>query len=191
MKVGDMTPSARIPAVKEWSFVKTSQEGRTWAITHGGRAITLTLDGYSPFSLSSFTAETMRKTLTLRLPTEWDSPFDCLEACLLHEVQEQSGRFFGQPQTPEQVLEAYKPVTKKTGDYPRHLRVKLNTTGLQAARYWDQAKKRISALEDHAGLLFTAKVVIRALWFSDDAWGLVVEATDLMLQEEIAVECPF
>ena len=92
---------------------------------------------------------------------------------------------------PKHRSRCYKPVTKKTGDYPRHLRVKVNTTGLQAARYWDQAKKRISALEDHAGLLFTAKVAIRALWFADDAWGLVVEATDLMLQEEISVECPF
>ena len=103
---------ARLPPVKEWAFEKTSREGRTWNISHGGRAIALTLEGlYSPFDLSSFEANP-RKTLTLRLPKEWDNPFDCMEACVLHEVQQQSGRFFGSAQAPEQVGEAYKPVTK-------------------------------------------------------------------------------
>jgi len=180
-----------LPPVKEWTFEKTSREGRTWAITHGGRPIELTMEAvYSPFDLSSFNENT-RKTLTLRLPKEWDGPFDCMEACLLHEVQEQSGRFFGSAQTPEQVSEAYKAVTKKNADYPRHLKVKVNTTGIQAVRYWDKEKKRVNPPEDHTGVLFTAKVVLRSLWFAEDAWGLVADASDLMLQEEVTAECPF
>jgi len=181
----------RLPAVKAWSFEKTTREGRTWAVSHGGKPIELTLEAvYSPFDLSSFN-ENARKTLTLRLPKEWDNPFDCMEACLLHEVQEQSGRFFGQPQTAEHVTDAYKAVTKKNGEYPRHLKVKVQTTGVSSARYWNKDRKRISAPADHAGLLFTAKVVLRALWFAEDAWGLVAEATDLMLQDEVSAECPF
>ena len=69
--------------------------------------------------------------------------------------------------------------------------MKVQTTGISSVRYWGKDKKRISAPEDHTGLLFTAKVVLRALWFADDAWGLVAEATDLMLQEEVNAEFPF
>ena len=182
---------AKLPAVKAWSFEKTSREGRTWAISHGGKPIYLTLENvFSPFDLSSFN-ENSRKTLTLRLPKEWDGPFDCMEAALQHEVQEQISRFFASPQTAEQVSDAYKLITKKNADYPRHLKVKVNTTGLQSVRYWDADKQRIDALETHAGVLFTAKVLLRSLWFADDAWGLVCDATDLMLQGEVAAECPF
>ncbi len=114
-----------------------------------------------------------------------------MEAALQHEVQAQSTLFFSSPQTIEQVSDAYKHVTRKKDAYPRHLRVKVNTTGLQAVRYWGADKQRIDALESHAGALFTAKVLLRSLWFADDAWGLVCEATDLMQQVEVAAECPF
>jgi hypothetical protein len=189
------SPAARvqkcIPPVKEWTFEKTSREGRTWAITHGGRPIELTLEAaFSPFNLSSFNDNT-RKTLTLRLSKEWDGPFDCMEAALQYEVQEQNARYFASPQTPEQVADAYKLITKKNADYPRHLRVKVNTTGLQSVRYWDKDKKRVNPPQDHTGLLFIAKVWLRSLWFAEDAWGLVAEASDLMILEEVTSECPF
>ena len=183
---------SKIPAVKAWSFEKTSREGKTWAISHGGKPIELTLEGlYSPFDLGSFQEASTRKTLTLRLPKEWDNVFDCMESCLVHEAQEQSSRFFGQPQSPEQIADAYKAITKKNGDYPRHLKVKVQTAGISSVRYWDKDRKRISAPVDHTGLLFTAKVVLRSLWFAEDAWGTVAEATDLMLQDEVTTECPF
>ena len=183
---------SKIPAVKTWSFEKTSREGKTWAISHGGRPIELTLEGmFSPFDLGSFQEASTRKTLTLRLPKEWDNVFDCMESCLVHEAQEQSSRFFGQPQSPEQIADAYKAITKKNGDYPRHLKVKVQTAGISSVRYWDKDRKRISAPVDHTGLLFTAKVVLRSLWFAEDAWGTVAEATDLMLQDEVTTECPF
>ena len=183
---------SKIPAVKAWSFEKTSREGKTWAISHGGRPIELTLEGmFSPFDLGSFQEASTRKTLTLRLPKEWDTAFDCMEACLVHEAQEQSSRFFGQPQSPEQIADAYKAITKKNGDYPRHLKCKVQTAGISSVRYWDKDRKRISAPVDHTGLLFTAKVLLRSLWFAEDAWGIVAEATDLMLQDEVTTECPF
>ena len=180
-----------IPPVKAWSFEKTTLEGKTWAIHHGGKPIEITIEAaYSPFDLSSFNENT-RKVLTLRLPKEWDPVFDCMEACLLHEVQEQSARFFGQPLTAEQVSDCYKAVSKKNGEFPRHLKVKVQTSGISSARYWDKDKKRIGLPEGHIGLLFTVKVMLRALWFADDAWGLVAEAQDLMLQDEANAECPF
>ena len=71
------------------------------------------------------------------------------------------------------------------------MKVKVQTAGISSVRYWDKDRKRISAPVDHTGLLFTAKVVLRSLWFAEDAWGTVAEATDLMLQDEVTTECPF
>ena len=114
-----------------------------------------------------------------------------MEACLLDVVQREAPRFLGSQHTFEQVSEAYKPVTKKTGEYPRNLRVKVNTLGLQATRYWDIAKNRVKPPEKHAGMIFSARVTLRSLWFVNDTWGLVAECTDLMATEEEAAECPF
>ena len=187
----DKLVAPTIPAVKEWKFDRTSLEGRVWNITRAGKPIVLTIEGmYSPFEPSSMN-ESVRKTLTLRLTKEWDAPFDCMEACLIHEVQERSHEFLGSWQSPEHIAESYKAITKKNGEYPRHLRVKVQTSGTSAVRYWDKDKKRVSTPEDHTGMYFNAQVVLRSLWFADDAWGLVAEAPDLMIQDEVAVACPF
>ncbi len=180
-----------LPPVAQWVFQKTSQEGKTMAISYDGKPIEFTVEAASPFELSSFAVDSIRKSLTLRLPPHWGERFECLEACLLDVVQRESPRFLGSAFTFEQVSEAYKPVTKKTGDYPRNLRVKVNTLGLQATRYWDAAKNRVKAPEQHAGLIFSARVTLRSLWFANDTWGLVAECTDLKVVEEAAAECPF
>ena len=187
----DKLISPNIPPVKEWKFDQTSLESKVWNITRAGKPIELHIEGlYSPWQLSSLN-ESARKTLTLRLLKEWDAPFDCMESCLLHEVQERSAEFLGSPQSPEHIAELFKPITKKSGEYPRHLRVKVQTSGAYAVRYWDKDKKLCSAPNDHSGMHFTAKVILRSLWFSDDAWGLCAECTDLMIQDQVIVACPF
>ena len=90
----------------------------------------------------------------------------------------------------QQAQEMYKPVTKKTGEYPRNLRAKVNTTGVHSARYWDANKERADPPTDHTGLAMNARVLLRGLWFGPEAWGLVCDATDLQLLKEEA-ECPF
>ena len=109
----------------------------------------------------------------------------------MHEVLAQSLRFFGRKLSEEDVLTMYKPITKKTGEYPRQLRVKVNTTGYHSTRYWDAQRTRIDAPESHAGKIFNAKVALRALWVAPEAWGLVCDATDLQEQEQAPEVCPF
>jgi hypothetical protein len=180
-----------LPPVAQWVFQKTSQEGKTMAISYGGKPIEFTVEAVSPFDLSSFGVDSIRKSLTLRLPPHWGERFECLEACLLDAVHREAPRFLGSDFTFDQVAEAYKPVSKRTGDYPRNLRVKVNTRGLQATRYWDAAKNPVEAPEHHAGLIFSARVTLRSLWFVNDTWGLVAECTDLKVLEAEAAECPF
>ncbi len=184
-----------IPPVSEWTFVKTSTDGvipTSMVIRHGGKIIEMAVNNVvSPFEPSSFIENCYRKSLTLRLPTEWADPFECMEACLRAEVSQQATRFFDTPQTPEQIEEMYSPVSKKVGDYPRNLRCKINTTGSTSTRYWAADKTHMKAPETLVNTRWNARVVLNGLWFSGDKWGLVIDATDLMIVEEPAFECPF
>ena len=88
-----------LPAVKDLQFAPPAGSGgavRTWGISYKGQPFSATLPGVlSPFDPSSPMEDATRLTLTLRLPSGWDSVFDCFEACLLHEMVEKSAEFFG------------------------------------------------------------------------------------------------
>ena len=145
----------------------------------------------SPFEPSSFVEESSRKTITLRLNKEWDAALDCFEACILHEATSRSAEFFGRSLGEEEVCEMYKPITKKTGDYPRNLRAKLNTAGPYAARYWAADKTRLDPPGTLAGVALNVRVSLRSLWIGDDAWGVVADCTDLQVMQQCREECPF
>ncbi len=187
-------PAALIPPVKSWSFLPSRAESgiKSVPMTYQESPIVLSIqDVLSPFEPSSFVEESTRKTLTLRLNKEWDAAFDCFEACLLYEVATRSDEFFGRALGEEEAQEMYKPISKKTGEYPRNLRVKLNTAGFYAARYWAADRTRLDPPETLAGVSLNVRVVLRALWIGDDAWGVVADCTDLQLAIQPIEECPF
>ena len=189
------TAGPLIPLVSSWAFHSPSilSSGlKTVPVSYEQRPISLTIqDAYSPFEPSAFVEGNSRKTLTLNLTPEWDDAFECFEACLLHEVASRREEFFGRPLGEEEVREMCKPITKKTGDYPRNLRAKLNTAGLYAARYWAADKTRMDPPETLAGVTFNVRVSLRAIWIGDDAWGVVADCTDLQLADQPPEECPF
>ena len=125
------------------------------------------------------------------LSKEWDAAFDCFEACLLYEVAARSQEIFGRSLSEEELAEMYKPLTRKSGEYPRNLRAKLNTAGVYAARYWASDKTRLDAPETLADIHLNVRVALRAVWIGDDAWGVVADCTDLQLAEQSPEECPF
>ena len=189
-----VAPAALIPPVKSWTFLDARSESgiKSIPVTYQRSPIVLSIqDVLSPFEPSSFVEESTRKTITLRLNKEWDAAVDCFEACILHEAASRSEEFFGRPLGEEVVREMYKPISKKTGDYPRNLRVKLNTAGPYAARYWGSDKTRLDPPGTLAGVALNVRVSLRALWIGDDAWGVVAECTDLQLAEQGPEECPF
>ncbi len=189
------SPAVLTPPVKSWQFMPSSSADggvKSVPIAHQQRPIALSIHkAFSPFEPSAYAEGGTRKTLTLRLDKEWDAAFDCFEACLLHEVTTRSEEFFGRAVLPLEVREMYKPIAKKSGDYPRNLRAKLNTTGPYAARYWASDKTRLDAPETLADIHLNVRVALRAIWIGDDAWGVVADCTDLQLAEQSPEECPF
>ena len=191
-----LVPASFIPAVKAWKFgAAQGAEGgvKSFPLTCGGSELMLQMQGcISPFDASDPPGgSSSRKTLTLRLPQVWDESFGLMETALVKEVTARSATLFGEKLSEEQVIERHKPVTKKTGEYLRNLRCKVNTGGFYAVRYWDGERTRAEPPQDHTGLAYNAVVRLRSLWVSGEAWGLVCEATDLQVLAESVVDCPF
>ncbi len=188
-------PAVLIPPVNSWQFMPASSAEtgvKSVPIAHQQRPIVLsTQKAFSPFEPSAYVEGATRKTLTLRLSKEWDAAFDCFEACLLHEVTTRSQELFGRTLREEEVAEIYKPLTKKSGEYPRNLRAKLNTAGVYAARYWASDKTRLDAPETLADTPVNVRVALRAVWIGDDAWGVVADCTDVQLVGLSSDDCPF
>ena len=191
----DGAPVVLIPPVKSWQFLPaTSAESgiKSVPLAHKQRPIVLSIqNAFSPFEPSAYVEGATRKTLTLRLNKEWDGAFDCFEACLLYEVAARSQEIFGRSLGEEELAEMYKPLTRKSGEYPRNLRVKLNTTGVYQVRFWASDKTRLDAPATLADTPVNARVALRAVWIGDDAWGIVADCTDVQFVGLSSDECPF
>ena len=115
-----------------------------------------------------------------------------MEDALVKEAAANSQTLFGERLSEEQLLESYKSITQKTGDFPRNVRAKVNLgAGPYATRYWDMGRAAVPAPGLYAGKNYNAVLSIRSLWVSNDAWGLVCDATDLQIVESPPVDCPF
>ena len=186
-----------IPPVAAWTFGAAranteNSEVNTFPVSFAGKDVYLSMGGVvTPFEISSLSEGNARKSLTLRLPKAWEESVECMESCLLHEVCAQTRRFFRCALEEHEVEAMYKPCSQKKDDYPRHIRVKVNTSGFHACRYWDVERKLCEPPMDHANFTWNAKIHVRALWTGPDGWGLVLDATDLQIQSAPVVECPF
>ena len=179
--------------VAEWAFGEARDVAggvRSFPIVGGGVSIQL-LDCLSPFDTSSL-RDGARRSLTLRLPHEWDTAFGAMEAALITHVSHNSTMFFQNHLSEGEVTGGYKAISIKKDEYPRNIRTKINTAGPYAVRYWDVSRAATEPPADHAGTRFNAILRIRALWTgADNAWGLVCDCQDLQILDVPFVDCPF
>ena len=190
-------PTIHIPSVATWTFGearKVSDCLKTFDIHASGKGVAIQLTGcHSQFDASSLNEGT-RKTLTLRLPKEWDTLFGDMEEAVMEKALASSEVLFGGAKIPEsQLRDSYKAIAKKSGDFPRNVRCKINLApGTYSTRYWDSERAMVPAPEDHSGMTFNVVLKIRSLWVTPKAWGLVCDACDLQITESpMAAACPF
>jgi hypothetical protein len=94
-----------------------------------------------------------------------------------------SERIFKKQLTEEQVRESFHPTLKRQGDYPPLLRTKINSTGRQACRYWTADQQKREPPEDWRSAELRPMLHLSHLWIMGRSCGLVVNATDLLVQE--------
>jgi hypothetical protein len=196
MTMTTCSSAAQIPDVATWTIGEAreaSDEIRSFPLTIDRKWLRLQLcDVVSPFELSSLNESSSRKSLTLRLPAEWDGALGALEEALVKVAVTRSEQLFGGKLTEEQVLSRYKPITKKMAEYPRTVRTKVNLgIGPYATRFWDLSRSAVAPPELFSGQHFHCVLIVRSLWVSPAGWGLVCDASDLQILDGPPAACPF
>ena len=115
-----------------------------------------------------------------------------MEACVLHAVKEKKlvQQVTNKKYSSEEIESNYKPVSHKREQYPRNLRVKINTTGSNKTRFWSKDRTLISD-PITSELEGNAEILLKGIWTSSDGpWGIIAECTHFQVSNA-EIECPF
>ena len=147
----------------------------------------------TPFGATSFNDEAAtRKTLEFSLSPEQVEQWNLFDAWALEYLQKHSERLFKKKLSAAEVKAAYKsPVTQKA-DYRPHLRCKINTGGIAAARIWDDDDNRTVLPDDLREFDIIPRIHISHLWIMGAAkdFGWVLQVNDLCVKTQPQVS-PF
>ena len=151
-------------------------------LTVWGGPIILSLTGIAPFEPSSW-GDKPTKNLDIRLDGPTEEKLTCMQACISEK--------FSLPKYQEN---AFKTFLNKNGEFPANIRFKLGgVSGLTGTRYWDHDKKLLSKPPQHySGATWDCKILLKGVWYSDEYWGISLQATDMMRTQAPPIpECPF
>ena len=104
----------------------------------------------APFGFSSW-EESSRKNLELRCTKGVEDYFTQFDEWVRAYLVQNSERLFKKKLIAEQVAECYKSPLHKKGDYPALLRTKVNTSGKNAVRIWDEQGNEVDEPKRLAG----------------------------------------
>jgi hypothetical protein len=173
-----------------WSLadVHVNAKGaKTCQLSVDGRPMHRSSGGFctAPFGPSNFEKDALatRQNLELRIPPELETYFDELDQWMLQYLEKHSERIFKRVLSPEQIRDAYHPTLKRQGDYPPLLRLKIDSEGRRACRYWNADQQKREAPEDWRGAELKVMFHISHLWIMGTSCGLVLNSTDLLVQE--------
>ena len=174
--------------------VSTSAKGaRSIPLTSDGKAVlwtppTLSEVAFEPTSFSG--EEVSRVSLVLRATDAIVETLTALDAYVIGLLALHSIRVFGKPMTEDEVRGRWSPSLKTNPKYPTTWKMKINLQGRGEVKLWNKDKTRreppVSWLECRA----QPKVTVRGLWMMSKELGLLMEASDILL-DEAPQECPF
>ena len=173
-----------------WSLadVHVNAKGaKTCQLAVDGRPMHRSSGGFctAPFGPSNFEKDALatRQNLELRIPKDLETYFDEVDQWMLNYLETHSERIFKRVLSKEQVRDAYHPTLKRQGDYPPLLRMKIDSDGRRACRYWTAEQQKRKAPIDWRGAELKVMFHLSHLWILGTSCGLVVNATDLLVQE--------
>jgi hypothetical protein len=187
-----------------WSLadVHVNAKGaKTCQLAVDGRPLHRSSDGFctAPFGgPSNFDKDVLatRQNLELRIPAALEAYLAEVDAWMLDYLLAHSERIFKKQLSVEQVRDAYHPMLKRQGDYPPLLRLKIDSDGRRACRFWSPDQQKRAAPLDWRGAELKAMFQISHLWIMGSSCGLVLNLTDLLVQESSSAfpwgagECP-
>ncbi len=101
-----------------------------------------------------------------------------------------AGSKFKKSLNQEQIKDLYKSPITKRGDFPTHLRCKINVSGSSICRCWDIDNNRTQIPDDLKNCDLVPRIHISHMWMMAKEVGFVLNVIDMMCipKEEV---CPF
>ena len=145
----------------------------------------------TPFGATSFNDEAAtRKTIEFTLSPDQETKFQDFDKWAIAYLSKNSDRIFKKSLTQEQIKDLYKSPVTKRGDFPPHLRCKINVSGSAICRCWDVENNRTQLPDDLKNCDLVPRIHISHMWMMQKEVGFVLNVIDLMCipKEEL---CPF
>ena len=145
----------------------------------------------TPFGMTSYNNETCsRKTVEFNLYPDQEKALQKFDEWAIAYIATNSERILKKKATLDQVRESYKsPVTRKR-DYNAHLRCKINTSGSNMVRCWDEDNQRCELPSDLRTYKLVPRINISHLWMMSREFGWVLLISDMMISKTTE-PCPF
>ena len=86
----------------------------------------------------------------------------------------------------------YRPILPENGSYDKALKCKINLEQPRKVRLWNEDKEQVELPSEWKDLKVCVAITIKSLYFASNMFGVVLEATDVMLCTKDAMDvCPF
>jgi len=141
----------------------------------------------TPFGASNFDPGSTRHTIEFNLPKHEKEFFEQLDVWARKLLVKESPRLFKRQLSEQEVSQIYQSVIKKNGEYPDRVRCKFTVSRLN---HWGVDHKPREAPLDYKSCDLVPMIQVKNFYFGTNQCGLVLELTDLLVQEQIR-ECPF
>ena len=145
----------------------------------------------TPFGTSNFDPGSTRHTIEFNLPKHEKEFFEQLDSWAKRMLHKESPRFFKRQLSEKEVAQIYQSVIKKHEkdgtQYPDTVRCKFTVSRLN---HWGVDHKPREAPLDYKACDLVPMIQVKNFYFGTNQVGLVLELTNLMVQEQVG-ECPF
>ena len=148
-----------------------------------------------PFDIKPFNESDSTTRLNLHLTvadSECEKYFLDLDDKILKIVAANSMEFFGKELSEEHIKLMYKPMLPDNGTYDKTLKCKVNLEMPRKLKAWDEDKQQTELPTEWKNRSVVAAITIKSLYFVANMFGPTLEATDVMLCANDAMDvCPF
>jgi hypothetical protein len=167
----------------------------------GGKSVPASYDGKSvhwfpgpqtvAFEPSAYSGEDVsRVNLVMRASPGAVQALTELDEHLIGLAAANSAKIFGKALDEQEVRLRYNAGLKRSEKYPATWKAKVNLSGRNQLRLWDEHKQPRSQPATWVGCCVRPRVWFRGLWVMSKEFGPLFEVSDLQL-DEASVECPF
>ena len=136
---------------------------------------------------------TGRLNLDLRCDEELEQTLTQFDQWFLtHFTPERADKLCKKKLTSEQIKDAYKPTLQKKGDYPSHVRCKINVGGQAACRFWTPDGRERNPPDDWRAVELKARLLVRSMWIMNGHkdMGFTIQVCDVQVFPRSRA-CPF